>query len=345
MKVGLGLLAILAAAGTASAQPQYFVQPASIVSSGGTAISEAGSVTGWQQDGSLERAFLTHAGDISGSSLPSNDVAIGLDVDLFDTSERVVGRIGAGVTSRPVLWTSESAAPQVLPYPDSGKDAYGEATASQQRDHRIAGWVYIGTQSKATIWAGKTGVYARLPADQVDSRFYDLKQVGHADGYVGYLRTPGSSYRAIMYFWDYEDNHSWFYLPAIAGWIQSSAKALNANGVVVGFAMFSDNSTSAVLWNAAGVVYIPKLPGYTQCYAQSINNAGWVVGYCGVQFSQHRAFVFDGKRTWDLTNQVVNGQDWVIQEANDINSKEGTIVGVGTYRGDGQTHAVTLKLQ
>ena len=348
MKVTLVLLGILATAHTVSAQPHYFLQPASLVSSGGNAINEDGSVTGWQQDGSIERAFITHAGNVSGPSLQSNDVAMGLDVDLFDGQEQVVGTIGSGLSAYAVAWRSEFSPPQFLPYPDSKKPAFGAAAASQQRDFRAAGWVHIDNRTKAVIWTGDTiigfeGLYAKLPEEQIESRFYDLKQVGHADAYVGFLRTEGLHYRPIMYFWDYENNHYWFYLPEIAGWIQSSAKAVNSNGVAVGFAMFSDSSTTAVRWDSSGVTYIPKLPGHTACYAQSINNDGWVVGYCGMQWAGRRAFVFDGKYTYDLTTLVDNGQEWVIQEANGINSNDGTIVGTGTYRRDGQTHAVTLK--
>lgn len=132
-------------------------------------------------------------------------------------------------------------------------------------------------------------------------------------------------------------------VPGVSLGTYSSGRAINDNGVIVGF--WSVNGMSAAFATRdGGVVNLGALCGPAMAGASAINNLGQIVGYsqiCDGSGSYHGFIVGADDKMIDL-NSLLTDQDaskWVIRSASGINEL-GQITGVGLV--NGQVHAFIM---
>ncbi|MBM3475581.1 MAG: hypothetical protein FJX75_20135 [Armatimonadetes bacterium] len=196
----------------------------------------------------------------------------------------------------------------------------------------VFGWAAgeDGSQSAALMWAKEKP--AQL-ASTSGSAAYDANLKGTIVGYEGFdgRRTAvtwriGAKAKA---------------LPGLGeGW--SEARAVNADGHVVGFRQPTGGRACAFLSRGDKLEVLKNLDGYTMSVAQGINDSDQVVGYVWKgkgNDRKERAFIWRDDSMTDL-NTLISG-DAVIEKARRINNS-GQIA-VAALIG-GQAHACLIEL-
>jgi len=132
-------------------------------------------------------------------------------------------------------------------------------------------------------------------------------------------------------------------LGALEGGSWSSALAVNAHGVAVGYSNEAGKSHSvAVKFEGGAVVRLGSLGGGTS-YANGINTLAVIVGSAAVSKSSSHAFLHDGTTMIDL-NDAISPQDqaeWYLYSAEDVNDA-GQILVSAQRRSDWKSVPVLL---
>ena len=111
---------------------------------------------------------------------------------------------------------------------------------------------------------------------------------------------------------------------------------INDDGDIVGSATASSRSR-AWLWDGTSIVDLGEAPGFAGAGANHLNNLDQVVGL-SYQFDgdgnriENTATLWDGGQAFNLNDHLVDGGDWYLQNAYNINDA-GQIVGWGTLSG------------
>jgi hypothetical protein len=110
----------------------------------------------------------------------------------------------------------------------------------------------------------------------------------------------------------------------------TSASAVNSSGTYVGTAygqLANGYLGAAFMFTRSGGAQAVPTPYAGLSSALSINDAGLIVGISGgPSVSYGRAFLSDGKSSWDLNTLTDPGKDFLLTSATDINDR-GQIVG------------------
>jgi len=117
----------------------------------------------------------------------------------------------------------------------------------------------------------------------------------------------------------------------------NTTRDINDFGQVVGF---YDNGSAYVpfLWENEITTYLPSI--YERdTRPHAINNSGQIVGKGNVESGEARGLLWENEMVYDLTDLLLSGSDWIIQDAVDINDA-GVIVGRAKI--NGIEHAVIL---
>lgn len=124
--------------------------------------------------------------------------------------------------------------------------------------------------------------------------------------------------------------------PLSAGYVNSSATAINASGQIVGFSLTTGNVYHAVLWQSGAMTDLGVFATGDQSFAAAINASGEVVGYDMPASGESKAFLWQNGKMTDLG--TLPGDDYSTAEA--INAS-GIIVGqAGQYATPSGNHAV-----
>jgi probable HAF family extracellular repeat protein len=115
----------------------------------------------------------------------------------------------------------------------------------------------------------------------------------------------------------------------------SGAADINDSGMVVGWNLNEDGSTSAFVHDGITTSLLPTLPGLVYGDAAAINNAGIIVGYSAPEgVEEGKATMWRNGQVIDL-NSLLGPEDagWNLISAVDID-EDGTIIGFGRYNGE-----------
>jgi uncharacterized repeat protein (TIGR01451 family) len=129
------------------------------------------------------------------------------------------------------------------------------------------------------------------------------------------------------------------------GGLGSNARALTADGTVVGSALTAQSQPRAFRTTLSGMVMLQPLPlPFLFCFAEAVNEALVSVGSCS--FSTEFRVTTEHATRWaadasviDLNNHVQDAAGWVFVRASGIN-EAGQIIGTGTF--NGVTHGFLL---
>jgi probable HAF family extracellular repeat protein len=130
------------------------------------------------------------------------------------------------------------------------------------------------------------------------------------------------------------------FLSQLPGHNSSSARAINANGQIVGWsgvASTPDNLDAiswshAALWDAGSVQDLGTLSGDESSQAIALNDHGQIVGWSGTVNQASSAFLYQCGEMLDLNALIPAAAGWQLIEARGINNA-GRIVGLGSLGG------------
>lgn len=143
---------------------------------------------------------------------------------------------------------------------------------------------------------------------------------------AGSSNTAGNLQRA--FFWDGAT------MIDIGGGFTSEGTGINNAGAVTGYA-YTSSGVSAFLWDGTSTVYLGAISATSgnASYGRDINNNGDVVGAATYATnSVLHAFVWSNGVMSDLNTLLVNGGDWVLDNALAINDA-GQITATGSFNG------------
>jgi probable HAF family extracellular repeat protein len=128
-------------------------------------------------------------------------------------------------------------------------------------------------------------------------------------------------------------------LGVLDGDVSSSARAVNAIGVVAGFSVAADGTRRAFIWDAR-MRELPHIPGYVSSEALAINVQGDLVGRSGNgDLSDARAVLWQDGGAVDL-NSRVTAPGWLLVSATGINDV-GQIAGTALRGGERRAYLLT----
>ncbi|MFV0340209.1 MAG: hypothetical protein ACK5MA_06210 [Parachlamydiaceae bacterium] len=157
-----------------------------------------------------------------------------------------------------------------------------------------------------------------------------LSDAGVVAGY-GY----DMNFNEVGFLWDCEKGLRSF--PNLGG-DYLSVDAINIHSQVAGTALNEKDRVRAFFYDEeSGVISLGTLKGHNYSEARDINDQGFVVGISTIEEKDEkdRAFVWDKKHGIRDLNMMHNGvTEWKkLESANKINP-DGSIMGLGVYRGD-----------
>ena len=160
------------------------------------------------------------------------------------------------------------------------------------------------------------------------------KAINDSGQITGSSNTAGNLQRA--FFWNGTT------MIDIGGGFWSEGTGINNAGAVTGYA-YTSSGASAFLWDGTSTVYLGAInaTGGSASYGRDINNNGDVVGAATYATnSVLHAFVWSNGVMSDLNTLLVNGGDWVLDNALAINDA-GQITGTGTRNGVNRAFLLT----
>ena len=120
----------------------------------------------------------------------------------------------------------------------------------------------------------------------------------------------------------------------------SVARAVNDNGVVVGYGYFLGLLPRHAFEYSNGTITDLQTLGGISSAARGINSQGEIVGDSNTPSGADHAFIDTNGTMQDLNSMIDSSSNWVLQQASAINDS-GEIAGTGTI--DGKQHAFLLK--
>jgi uncharacterized protein (TIGR03437 family) len=351
-------------------QPQYMIQDLgslpSMPSCTGTAISQAGNVTGYcnavggsiffgtESDGFLySKGVLTDLGATGKPTVPT-----GVNDSGMVTGAYVIINLQSGITVAPFIYQNGSI--QTFTGVPSNAAPFGLNNAGQAAATQIlAGGFNFFIASQAYLVTG-TGTSKALPSSG-SSQAVALGISPSGDWVAG--ATPNVIEQSLASLKPALWHDGTFQaLPLASNFDYAAATSVNDSGMAAGtgftfdFTALQDASASqhAVLFANGAVTDLGTLPADKNSAALGINNSGDVVGFSTSQTpdisvffapllefaaSTSHAMVYTNGNMYDLNRQLVNGSGWQLTAATGINNA-GQIVGTGIIQE--QQHAFLL---
>jgi probable HAF family extracellular repeat protein len=129
-------------------------------------------------------------------------------------------------------------------------------------------------------------------------------------------------------------------LGALSG-LHSTANAINAQALVVGWAKVADNATAAFQWQNGKMIQLASLPGSVSSLgagtqATAMNDLGVIVGSCVTTSGDTHAVIWNNGKIADLNNLIPAGSRVTLTRATGI-SRAGQIVVEQQTSADGPT--------
>lgn len=323
---GAGLLATLALAAPAHAQPTYVVEDLGTLGgdlSGALAIDSRGTVAGLSRvNGSnylhafLYDGTMTDLGTLGGTQSSARDV------NRFD--EAVGWSLLAGGEQRAFLHKAGVMA-------DLGTfGGFSDARGINDAREIVGSSVIVpGNHERAFVWRG-AGLIDLGTLGGTESRAYAINENGDI---CGFAQIASGDLRPFLY-----RDGQMTDLGSLGGW-SGHAYALNETGKVVGWSMMIPNSVShAFLWSEGRMIDLGSLGGnYSAAFG--INNLGQIVGASTRPDGVQAAFIWNGVKMVDLNTRIPSAPDWFLSSASAIND-DGRIAGIGAL--NGEVHAFRL---
>lgn len=311
------------------------------------AINNAGQVVGYARSsfgGDTPLLWDTSTGDtkiLIGGSVATD----------INASGQIVGVQGTNPTT-PLSWSSSQSTGNFLSI-GGNSPIYGGGNVNAINDAgKAVGNIFTSAGGEAHIWDVEGNTTTSLGNL---GRYSFANDINNAGQVVGFGDTStNANYHALM--WNTSNqtitnlgagfsggyrNGQWY-----PGFYSSEANAINASGLVVGNANYTDNASSggyshAMLWdtNNNTVINLGKLAIDTQTYAYDINDAGLIVGSSG-----GIATLWSNGSIYNLNSfldeSTVNA-GWELTEAKGINNN-GWIVGNAYNASQGLSSAFLL---
>lgn len=339
----LCLIAAMAAANIATADPQYQIYDIGVVQTGdsasqGLGVSPGGIAVGrsLRSGGSQAFTWAFPAGLAGLTNLPGRNFCVsnsandsGIVVGTGSTTSFGSGRL-------PVIWQNGIVSQLPLPAGQTLGDA-NHVNASGV----AVGSCNSGTPQRGVIYSGGSGsIITQTTAN--GSYFLTAFGINNSGRVVGQGIDPGNAARNVGIVYDI-GNAMAFEVGALPGMNGALAFGVSNAGHVVGSSMMNQGSGLPFIWTAAnGIVAIPLATGTSQGSARAVNSAGWTVGNDSSAFSI--PFLYDGTNTYRLADLIPAGSGWDLSMNTSSSalgiSDNGVIVGTGVY--NGQTHAYAM---
>jgi cell division septation protein DedD len=337
------LIAWVAVAATATAQPQYQIFDIGVIQVGDTTsqgfgVSPGGVAVGRSVRSSGSQAFTwTLGGGLVGlpnlagrnhavsNSANDNGIVVGTAATTLFGSDRL-----------PVIWQNGAVTQLPLPSGETIGDANG-VNASVVAVGSIDG----GSLQQAVIYNGASATVITQTTSN-GSFFVTAFGINDSGRIVGQGIDPNNAARNVGIVYDMGDTAA-FEVGAVPGANGALAFGVGNGGHVVGSSMMNQGSGMPFIWSDAnGIVAIPLATGTSEGSARAVNSAGWVVGQDSSAFSI--PFLWDGTTTYRLADLIPAGSGWdldtnVFSSALGI-SDDGVIVGTGVLNGDIHAYAM-----
>ena len=328
----------LLAAGSAPAQPQYFIFDIGVLPGGtasqGTAVSPNGSVaTGRSLAATSAQAFTwTQGGGLVGlPNLASPARTFGVGNGVNDSG--VVVGTGAttsfGSSPLPLIW--QNGVVSQLPLP--GGQTLGRANAVNASNVAVGSVGSGSTEFGALFTTGSGAVITQTTAN--GSFLRTAFGINNAGRIVGFGIDPNNAAVNVGYVIDTATLIA-FAVPALPGANGAIAFGVSNAGHVVGSSMLNQGSGLPFIYtDGGGTQAIPLPAGTSQGSARAVNSAGQAVGTASGAFAI--PFLFDGTNTYRLGDILANPTGWDLLTNTSSSalgiSENGVIVGTGVFNG------------
>jgi probable HAF family extracellular repeat protein len=310
-------------------------------SSEATALSNSGHVVGWSTDAAgAVRAFLYRNGAMANlGTLPGGSASYATGINEHG---QVVGHGGINEHgphfsefTQGFIWDGGNLQPLgALHCPCSFNQRHGTSAAHAINAHGQvvgdSGTVRGESVRHAFVW--QNGAMEDIGGGA------GSRSISHAFGINGSGQVAGTFEGRAALFQDGTHRD----LGTLPGHTGSTARAINAAGVVVGESAVEPASDfRAFLWDGA-MRDLGTLPGDTVSQARGVNGAGFVVGWSGTPGGSSRAFLWQRGVMHDLNRFLPAGSGWVLTSAAGINDR-GEIAGVGLRNGQSRAFLLTWR--
>jgi uncharacterized membrane protein len=279
------------------------------------AINDSGTITGYGFSQDTNMGFVWQNGQLTSLGvLPGYGTSGGYDIN----NQGVIAGASSGQA-----FTWQSGQMQALPMPAGA--TYANANAVND-----AGVVVGSSGGNAIMWANGSATTLALRGDLTSATATDINNQGTVVG---------------------NGFDSWYSSTPLI-WVNGQASALstgsrqhggatglNQANAVSGFVTQDNANEQAARWDNGQLTLLDQLEGVTQARAYAINDAGQVVG-SSFTGGGSIATLWEGTQAIALQSLVVNGENWQLWQALDINAS-GQIVGWGTFNGRAQSFLLT----
>ncbi len=351
-------------------QPQYMIQDLGSLpnqpSCTGTAISQAGNVTGYCNPaggsiffGTDTHAFLYSKGvlnDLGATSKPTVPTGVNDAGTVVGTDIKI--NLEQGVSVTPFLYQNGSI--EMFNGIPNNAGPFGLTNAGQSAATQVnAGGLNFFVASDAFLVTPGGTATSLTPSKGMEGAAFGISPSGDWVAGASTNIVAGSLVALAGTLWH---NGTAQALPLSPNFNYASATGVNDSGMASGmgftfdFAHVVDPNASghAMLFSNGAVTDLGTLPADKSSAALGINNSGAVVGYSTPQTpdialffaplleiasASSHAFVYTNGVLYDLNRQLVNGSGWQLASAAGINNA-GQIVGTGIIQQ--QQHAFLL---
>ena len=320
------------------------------------AINYAGHVVGaaTAQGGPRHAFYWTNQSGIKDlGCLQGDDHSAAGDIN---DSNVIVGYSRDNNSERSCVWVGAGGAPQVINLGTKFQEIWGNAIGINNAGHIIGRALPINTSSSSAciIINGLPHLLPNgIPTPWLGSSLKDVNDVGlalnnfgQAVGQVGYLLT-----QPLM--WDPTTGRRKLEPPSIFSQQSGSAKAINDEGLAVGWAEVSvygigntNQVMRAMLWNGPVSRVLLNIPGFDVSQALDINAGREIVGWAfnSSLVNGQRAMRWVKTFAEDLNTLIDPDLGWTLQRATSINN-HGSIVGVGIHDGQSKGWLLTRRIR
>ncbi len=170
----------------------------------------------------------------------------------------------------------------------------------------------------AVLWSGGQRQFiGDLGASGSGSRAISINDKGQVAGVSSGFATNQGVVRAVVWL-----NGTISDLGALGG-LHSTANAIDAQAMVIGWAEVADNSTAAFQWQNGKMTKLESLPGSVTSagngtQATAVNDSGIIVGSCVTSTGETHAVIWSNGRIADL-NSLIPQTGLVLTRATGIN--------------------------
>jgi uncharacterized membrane protein len=283
------------------------------------ALNDNGTVTGYGISQGTNMGFVWQDGQLTSLGILPGAVSSG------GGGINNQGVIAGGGSGQAFTWQAGQL--QALPMPAGA--TYANAGAINDQGV-IVGSAGTNAGGNAVIWSNGTVSTLPLSGNLIGTIATDINNQGTVVG-NGYDK----SYNDTPLIWV---NGQVSALPT--GTVShGGTTGINASNAISGFVTQDNAHEQAARWDNGQLTLLDQLGDITQARAYAINDAGLVVGSSFATQSSI-ATLWEGTNAIALQDLLVNGENWQLMQAQDINAS-GQIVGWGRFNGQAQSFLLT----